>query len=984
MSQVFYTNVARQKNDLLVRIADGNGGRKNMKVKFKPTLYLPTHNLNNVDKLGLAEEPLVAKKFESIWDAQQYLDEYKDVEGADVYGQTDWAFQFIAHSFPGKIKFSPSVIKVANLDIEILASGWDPVADKFLDGPFPHPTIEEKTFKSDFIREKYQRSIAASAEFIKRHMPESFIDPGIDLNAAFPINLVQVQNLTTEEYIVYGLPCSKDRGKYKYAADDEQIGGLKLVYHEFQTEQELLKKFLTDWREEGFDAWTGWNIEGFDSPYLVERIRKVLGDSWVDMLSVWGEVKKRTVRDKKGDYTSYDFVGTETLDYQAVYKKHTYTTRERYSLDWIAYVELGEKKLDYSESKSLFTLHFDDYEKFVRYGVKDVKLVSRLNQKLRLIELMFVLAYQTKSNYKDGLGTVAPWSAMCYYKLYEKGIVPKIRRLYTGPTDFEGAYVMEVKPGRYRWLFSMDLNSLYPHIIQQYNMGPETIVNDPHLRSLIIDGMCDEINEAIKVEVKMPRRNRLTMLRNKLIRAKDERCHVIDELVAVGKFKFQTLVDHNVSFTPNVQFFSNKKMSFQSEIMREIYSGRKVEKATGLRFEQYAAWCKEMLDKSFQVNSAKDSRFYDEEWYNGHKDLLDAHLKEAAEKWELAGIIQDVLQQGLKILMNAGYGAISNIYFKEYFDIRIAEGITTSGQLINKWNKRHTDRYLNNEFGTAGLDYVIAGDTDSNYITVERMVTRDWPEETDPHKLVANIDKWIKETYSPMVNQWCIDLCETVNGYEQRMVWEREVIASDAVWRAAKMYCMAVYDSEGVKYEKPKVKYKGLEARKSSTPEWARKRMEECYKTILLGTEDDLQKQIKGYRDEWASLAVEDIAKASSVSDVTKWEDGNSYKSGTPYNSKAAITWNKQVAQHPELGLTEIESGDKMLMVMLKPGNPLRETYLAFPTFLDPGLDLNKWVDYNEMLEKGFISPIQTILDCVGWSSKRRVNLMAKMMATKK
>lgn len=471
---VFYTNVARRGNDLLIRIADDMGNRRLLKKKFEPTLYLPTADYSNVEKVGLLNEPLVAKQFPSMRDADNYLEEYKEVQGAAIYGQTDYAYQFIAHSFPGKIEPDYTNIHIANLDIEVFSAGWKD--GKMTKGPFPHPTIEQQTFKGNEARiRRFHKQVLANHDFVREHFPGSFISNNVtdqfpiidsngkitqDMNAAFPITLIQLQDMVTNKFMVWGMPCAKDRNKFTYDAEDKEIGGLEVVYQEFTTEQDLLRSFLDFWSQRQFDGWTGWNIETFDSPYLVERMNQVLGEAETSRLSPWGIIKKRIIRDKKGDITTYQFVGCPMLDYMQIYKKHTYTTRERYSLDWIAYCELGEKKMDYSESKSLFDLYFNDYCKHTRYGIKDVKLVWRLEQKLRLLQLMFVLAYRTKSNYEDGLGTVAPWLAMCYYRLYEKGVVPKIQRVYDGPTDFEGAYVMDVTPGIYFWVFSEDLNSL--------------------------------------------------------------------------------------------------------------------------------------------------------------------------------------------------------------------------------------------------------------------------------------------------------------------------------------------------------------------------------------------------------------------------------------------------------------------------------------------------------------------------------------------
>lgn len=993
---VFYTNVARQGNDLLIRIADDKGSRKLIRKKFEPTLYLPTADYQNVEKVGLLNEPLISKKFASMRDADNYLEEYKEVEGSAIYGQTNYPYQFIAHSFPGKIEPDYNNIHIANLDIEVFSAGWKNGA--MTKGPFPHATIESHTFKGSENRiRRFHKQVLANHEFVREHFPMSYISNNVtdefpvldqgkitqNMNAAFPITLIQLQDMKENKFKVWGMPCSKDRNKFVYDPDDEQIGGLDVEYMEFVTEQDLLRSFLDYWESRQFDGWTGWNIEQFDSPYLVERINQVLGEAATNRLSPWGMIKKRIIKDKKGDVTTYQFVGCPMLDMHQIYKKHTYTTRERYSLDWIAYCELGEKKLDYSESKTLFDLYFDDYVKHTRYGIKDVKLVWRLEQKLRLIQLMFVLAYRTKSNFEDGLGTVAPWLAMCYYRLYEKGMVPKIQRVFTGDTEFEGAYVMEVAPGIYYWVFSEDLNSLYPHIYQQYNLGPETIVDDKHIRREIIEAMCEELAVCMNdMATPMHKRRHLKALHDKLKRAIDERLHVVDELVNLGVFTFETLKRYNVSFTPNVQFFRNDKMSFLSEIFRGIYADRKVEKGTGLKYEQWAGWCEEMSKGDFQLESAMKSKFYDPEWYAEHKDINLESLMKAFLMWEGLGISQDTLQQGLKILMNAGYGAGSNVWFKEYFNINIAEAVTTCGQLINKWNKKYTDEYLNSVCETSGLDYVIAGDTDSNYICVERLVKKMWPDETDHHVLVDNIDNWIKQNYQGKTTEWATMLCDTMNGFEQRMVWEREVIASAAVWRAKKMYAMAVYDSEGIKFEKPKIKYKGLEARKSTTPEWCRERLVKCYEKILLGTETEVQELIAGFKEEYMKLGVDDIAQASGVSDIEKWLDANgNYISGTHFAAKACIVYNKFIdnEKYEELGLTPIESGDKVSIVTLKPGNPVGNDRIAFPDFLPSELGLDKWVDYHTTFNKTFIEPIESILKIMGWSSKRRVNLLSMM-----
>lgn len=198
------------------------------------------------------------------------------------------------------------------------------------------------------------------------------------------------------------------------------------------------------------------------------------------------------------------------------------------------------------------------------------------------------------------------------------------------------------------------------------------------------------------------------------------------------------------------------------------------------------------------------------------------------------------------------------------------------------------------------------------------------------------------------------------------------------------MYAMAVYDSEGIKYEKPKIKFKGLEARKSTTPEWCRERLIKCYERILLGTEAEVQALVSQYKQEYMALSVDDIAKASGVNDIESCvlPDG-SFKSGAHFVAKSCVGYNRLVEKHDDLGLPMIESGDKVNVVLLKPGNPFGQNYFTYPGFFPDELDMGKWVDYHTSFDKSFIDPIQSILDVVGWSHKRRVNLLALMQKKK-
>ncbi|QDB73311.1 DNA polymerase [Vibrio phage VAP7] len=975
-SSVFYTNVARKGNKILARICDEKGQRRHIEHHFKPEFYIPDPSAKKPHAMGLGGERLKAVSFDSIWDANQWLDENKDVYGYRMFGINRYEFQFIAHKFRERLKPDDKLIRRSNVDIEVITAYRDENGNVIDSGMFPHPVIEEHTFKTKLLSERYQSNVSNFYRWFQKEFPESRVPNFIDYNAAYPISLIQHEDMNTGVMYCWALPEQKMRGKFRYDENDEEIGGLDVVYKEFQTEQEMLADYLQFWRQMEYDAWTGWNIEGFDAPYLVERVRKILGEEWVKMFSVWGHVKPRTVKSKKGKNTTYDFVGTEMLDYQQLYDCFTYVTRENMKLDTIAYYELDEKKMDYSEAKSLHTLYFDDYIKYVRYGIKDIKLVSRLENKLNLMRLAFTLAYISKCNYRDTLGTTAPWSALMYNRLLEKGMRPEIKKIYEGDVEFGGGYVKNVVPGLYRWVVSVDLNSLYPHLIQQYNIGTETLVTNAQERSDIIYELVEEVDghiEDCKKQGNMRKLKALAALRLSLV---NDTRNIVTELVNLGNFKFETLKRHNVCMAPNMQFFRRDKMSVLSEVMRELYATRKIEKKLGLTAEQKVQWIKEEME--IREGAEFEARDIEPDYDMFLKGI---DMIKLAEEKHVQGDIeaaQHVFQMGYKILMNSGYGAIGSVYFSSYFDLRVAEAITFGGQLINRWNIRYINEHLNKLLGTNNFDYAFYGDTDSNYITLDNLVKqRGWDETKTVDEIVHLLDEFHKEHMDQPIKDFAQAKCDLVNGYEQRMFWEREVIAQSAVWVAPKMYAMAVNNSEGTAYAKPKVKVMGLAAKKSNYPEWCRKRLTECYKEVLLGTEVELKNKVKKFREEYMALPVDDIAAASSISDMEKYlvsPTSTKIKPGAHYAAKAGLLYN-QLCDKLDVNETRIQSGDKVKLVNLTVPNPTGYNYMAFPDYLPPSLNMDKYVDYKTTFQKKFLDPLETFLKPTGMEWKKRTNL---------
>lgn len=252
-----------------------------------------------------------------------------------------------------------------------------------------------------------------------------------------------------------------------------------IKYYKCADEEHLLRVFLKiinspTWSP---DALTGWNIEGFDIPYLVNRIKRLLGEETAKQLSPWRILKEEKILYHNQESTIYKPLGIAVLDYLSLYKKFTYSVSESYSLNYVAKVELNQEKLDYSEYGSLLNLYKNDYQKFIEYNILDVRLVAKLNDKLKFLELVFAIAYDAKINYEDTLGTVNMWDVICHnYLLERRKVVPQFKMKPT-THQIAGGYVKEPKPGTYRWLVSYDLTSLYPHLIMQYNISPETWVD---------------------------------------------------------------------------------------------------------------------------------------------------------------------------------------------------------------------------------------------------------------------------------------------------------------------------------------------------------------------------------------------------------------------------------------------------------------------------------------------------------------------------
>ena len=329
-----------------------------------------------------------------------------------------------------------------------------------------------------------------------------------------------------------------------------------------------------------------------------------------------------------------------------------------------------------------------------------------------------------------------------------------------------------------------------------------------------------------------------------------------------------------------------------------------------------------------------------------------------------------------KICLNSAYGAIGNEWFR-YYKLANAEAITTSGQTSIRWIENRLNKYLNELLKTES-DYVIAVDTDSVYLNLGPLVDKFLAKHKDDKEKVVNLlDKMCQDQLEPYIDKCYSELAEYVNAYEQKMQMKRENIADRGIWTAKKRYILNVWDSEGVRYEEPKLKIMGLEAIKSSTPAPCRTMIKDAFKLIMSGSEDDMIKFIDESRSKFNKLPVEEISFPRSISDVNKHKSHITiYGKGCPMHVRAALLHNHYVKEHGlEKKYSMINSGDKIKFIHLKKANPIRENVIGFNNDFPYELGLHKYIDYELQFDKAFLEPVKVILDSIGWNVEKVVNL---------
>ena len=821
----FYTNVVRYKNNILYRGYDNHGKRVMRKDFFQPRLFVSSKMKN--EWKGFDGSDVAPLDFPSMFEANQWIKQNAGVSGRHIYGNKKFVQQYITEKFPRDIEFKREDINVGTFDIET-----------DYDNGFPHANEASQT-----------------------------------------VLAITYKSSKFSTYHVWG-----------YGEFDTSTSLIKDVkYIRCNSEEELLESFLNFWSHPDVipDVITGWNTRFFDIPYIINRTAKVLGINVLSKFSPWElPLEHRKVVRRGSENDIYEIPGIQTLDYMELFQKfgYSYGPQESYALNHIANVVLGEKKLSFEESGSLKNLYKDDHQKYIDYNMKDVELVDRMEEKMGLITLALTMAYKGGVNYQDTFGVTAIWESIIYRRLnLNKKVVP-INVNEKPYRAFEGGYVKAPQVGRHHWVVSFDLNSLYPNLIVQYNMSPETLVEDTKMNDVAYYLSGQSVNSV-----------------------------------------------HSVA--ANGSSYRKDFDGVLPQIIEEYYDER-------------------VSVKKIQIAAQKQIQ-------KGYSYELDKEINTMENR-----------QMAIKILLNSLYGALGNKHFA-HFDVRLAEGVTLSGQLAIQWAEKAMNAAMNNILKTE-KDYVIAIDTDSLYVNFGPLVDK-----LNPTNPVSFLDKICKEHFEPVLEKAYSKLFDNMNAHKNRMVMAREGISDSGIWTAKKRYILNVHNNEGVQYKEPKLKIMGIEAIKSSTPEVVRGKFREAFNLIISGTEDDTQKFIRDFKNEFKSLSPEQVSFPRRVSNITDWYDHKSiYKKSCPIHVRGSLLFNKCIKMNKLNSKYElITNGNRIKFCYLKLPNSIKENVIAFPDVLPKELNLHKYVDYDLQFEKTFIEPLKLILESIGWSAEERATL---------
>ena len=724
----------------------------------------------------------------------------------------------------------------------------------------------------------------------------------------------------------------------------------------FKTEKEMLEVFLT--LIDDADILSGWNSEGYDIPYTVHRIIKVLGKSETRRLCLWDQYpKERTYEAFGSERVTYDLIGRVHLDYMQLYRKYNYEERHSYRLDYIAEMELGERKVPYEGS--LDRLYNHDFEKFLEYNIQDTILLGKMDKKLQFIDLANTIAHDNTVLLPTTMGAVATTEQAIINEAHRRGfVVPDRKREENTDTQAAGAYVAFPKKGYHEWVGSMDINSLYPSVFRALNMAAETIVGqvrleytDKEIRDKTTGRWCDEDGLPLKA------------------------MSFADAWL--GKFacnEYELIMNKDTNIPLHLDMEDGKSIECTGA---DIYN---------LIFHSGQPWNISANGTIFKTDFQGIVPGLLERWYSERKELQakkkDATTPEDKAFWDKRQLVK-------KINLNSLYGAILNPGCR-FFDKRIGQSTTLTGRSITRFMAAKTNELLTGEYDHVG-DCIIYGDTDSVYFTAVPALPKD--SELDLEGAVKLYDH-ISDTVSDAFPQFLKEAFNVPLENGKVLKAGREVVGRAGLFITKKRYAINCWDIEGYQPEGGKLKIMGMEIKRSDTPEFVQDFLEEVLNDALSGkSENEVIEKIRAFKKEFQSIEpwkkgmpkrvnnltayTKKIEKSKQLDNNLKLKKLHDLKNENANNTipghvRASINWNQLKEAHGDQYSMQITDGAKVIVCRLK-NNPMGYSSIAYPT---DELNLPQWFkdlpfDEADMETAVLDKKVQNVLGQMGWEIER-------------
>lgn len=713
--------------------------------------------------------------------------------------------------------------------------------------------------------------------------------------AKYPINLITIYDSLEKTYYTWGLQQykpKKSNSKYVYC----------------KTERELLLNFLSFMKKDHPDIITGWNIEQFDIPYIINRYINVFDKEKAQEISPVNALFYREAIAEKFGKTLGRWIiyGMSCIDYLEAYRTFTPGEKESYSLNFISELELGEGKLAINAT-NLANLSETDWEQFVDYNIQDVELVVRLEEKRNILKLVRILAYKGLTQFERALGKVAIVTGAVALQAAKQGFIIPTFKNDKVRDEYNGGFVKEPDKGLRKAVVSYDANSLYPSVILSLNISPETKIG--------------KITNKTDSDVTI----RLTNGKDVVLSTEKFTKLLQKEQLSVSKYKI---------------LYTQKFKGVVPNLIDRLYKERVEAKNISLKHKA-------------DIEKYKQSP----------NSMTDFDVKKA----ELLADQYDTFQLTFKILLNSIYGIFAQKQ-SPFFDIDHAASVTLTGQSVVKQASIIVDDYLKQQYKTL-LPTTIYNDTDSLYLTLEeackrkniKVCTEDYKVTQSMHELVKEIDTEL----NAKIKSWAT---VALNSKDPRFVFKREVICDAGIFLRKKRYILHVLDQEGV--AKNKFKYVGVEIARSSTPTVIKGFIKRVLETaILTENSSESNKVFRAIYSEFRSLPVEDIAIRKNVKEYEKYArlaTNHSIGKRTPIHVKSSIYYNQLLERlNLETKYEPIQSGNKIKYFYTAP-NKYNIKSIAFTNYYPEEFAEIK-VDYEEMFTKIVTPLLQSVYDAMEW-----------------